>query len=285
MVPRSGVAPTPGARLSNFSVPPNDRVTFRVLYEDADLLVVNKPAKVATQPGLGHEHDALLNGLFARWGNQLQNLGAKRDFGLLHRLDRAASGLVVVGLRASAYDALREAFSSRRVKKLYWAVTRSAPNSPAGVIRKPIEEYKGRRGTRTMKLAKISSHGKPGITAYRTLAESPTAALVECRPVTGRLHQIRVHLDAIGCTILGDDIYGPEGVRSAAPRLALHAHRLVFLHPISGEVVDISSPWPNDLKSLLRKLTLPRPESIKPQGVSQFEDDAVADEEPGVGEA
>lgn len=271
--------------MTTFSVQPNENVTFRVIHEDEDLLVVNKPAHLVTQPGLGHESDSLLNGLFARWGTRLQNLGAKRDFGLLHRLDREASGLVVVGLRANAYDAMREAFSQRRVKKLYWAVTRGAPNRPSGVIRKPIEEYKGRRGTRTMKLAKISTHGKPGITAYRTLAHSLAAALIDCRPVTGRPHQIRLHLDAIGCTILGDDLYGPESARDAAPRLALHAYRLAFTHPVTGDVLDVRSPWPNDLKGLLRKLQLPRPETLQVESPGQLEDDAVADEEPGVGEA
>ncbi|MFG0285138.1 MAG: RluA family pseudouridine synthase [Phycisphaerales bacterium JB039] len=239
----------------NLSVEPNERLTYGVAYEDDVLVVVEKPARRATQPGKGHATDTLLNALFARYGAQLQNLGAARDFGLLHRLDREASGLLVVALTAAAYDALRAQFEERTVGKFYWAVTRRAPAKPEGVINRPIAEVTGR-----MKTAKISPTGKPSVTAYRTLEASDSAALLECRPATGRLHQIRVHLASIGCAILGDTIYAPAAARGVAPRLALHAHRLTFAHPLTGAPVDARCGWPRDLGPLLKRMNLHKPE-------------------------
>ena len=265
----------------NLSISPNERITFKVRHADDGLLVVDRPAGVVTQPGKGHESDTLLNGLFARYGQQLQNLGKARDFGLLHRLDRQTSGLVLIALRTRAYDTLREAFAKRKVRKFYWAVTGRTPNKLAGVIRRPILEEEGDK-----KLARISSAGKPALTAYRVLQTSTVgegaAALIECRPVTGRLHQVRVHLDSIGCPILGDDFYAPRSRVRVAPRLALHAHRLVFTHPASGETVDVHSPWPKDLTPFLRRLGITRPDSDKRR--HEVPGDPVGEEEAGIGE-
>jgi len=277
--------------MATLSIEPNDRVTFKVRYEDQDVMVVGKPAGVVTTPGLGHEADSLLNGLFARMGNRLQNLGKQRDFGLLHRLDRDTSGLVIVALSTGAYDALREAFEQRTVEKYYWAVTRNVPKRAQGVIRRPIAEYEGKTpgDTRVKKLARVSSAGKPALTAYRTLSASNTGALLECRAVTGRLHQVRVHLESIGCPIYGDAFYSRTAPREGAHRLALHAHRLAYSHPITGERVDVSTPWPGDLRGLLKRLRLPRPDlpqesadaSPPRAGVEradEVDDDAVGDE-------
>jgi 23S rRNA pseudouridine1911/1915/1917 synthase len=244
--------------MSTYSVEPNDRVTYKLHHADEDLLVVGKPPHVPTQPGKGHDTDTLLNALFVTYGQQLQNLGAARDFGLLHRLDLEASGLLIVGLRPKSYDALRAQFKERTIKKFYWAVCAKAPKTPTGVIKLPIGERGGQRDT--PKTAFVSSSGKPAVTAYRVLESSEFGALVEARPVTGRLHQLRVHLDAIGSTILGDDFYGPKSLRAAAPRLALHSHRLVFTHPTTGEEMDIRTVWPQDLRKLLLRLKLKRPD-------------------------
>lgn len=257
--------------MTAFSIQPNDEVTFKVHFEDEHLAVVTKPPHVVTQPGLGHEGDSLLNGLFSRWGPRLQKLGQARDFGLLHRLDRETSGVLVVALSAKAYDGLRTSFESREVRKYYWAFVHGTPDPAQGVIRKPIAESAGRtldtpapvrRSGKPgpKKLARISSGGKPAVTAYRTLSTGPLGSLVECRPVTGRLHQVRVHLESIGCPILGDGLYAPRGVAAGSGRLALHSHRIVFTHPITGETVDCDSGWPADLKRLLNRLRLQRPE-------------------------
>ncbi len=259
--------------MARFSIDPNERVTFKVRYEDDDLLVINKPAKLVTAPGLGHEHDSLLNGLFAVYGPKLQNLGRERDFGLLHRLDRDTSGLLLVALRTNAYDTLREIFEQREVAKYYWAVTKAKPKGQSGVIRKPLAEYEGKvRGdNRLKKLSRISNAGKPAITAYRIVESGIMATLLECRAVTGRLHQLRVHLDAINCPILGDEFYAPPSLRAVSPRLALHSHRIVFPHPTTGKRIDISSPWPADLRSLLKKVGLKRPD-LEPVKVVEEEE-------------
>jgi 23S rRNA pseudouridine1911/1915/1917 synthase len=263
------------------SIEPNERVTYKVRYEDEDLIVVDKAARLVTQPGLGHLNDTLMNGLFAAYGAKLQNLGRARDFGLLHRLDRQTSGLLLVALKPHIYDALRAAFENRQIRKYYWAVTARAPKKTGGLIRRPILE-----ATDDKKLAKISPSGKAALTAYRIVQTSTRAALVECRPVTGRLHQIRVHLESIGCPILGDDFYSPKAVASAAPRLALHAHRLVFKHPETGQQVDVQSPWPKDLSPLLRRLLLDKPIATRSaDSAHEIGGDAVGDEEAGIAEA
>ena len=253
------------------SVEPNPRVRFKVLHEDAHVLVVLKPAGLATQPGKGHTDDTLLNGLFAEHGTALQQLGKARDFGLLHRLDRMTSGVLVVALTKDAYDGLRRAFETRSVRKFYWAVTGRAPSKPSGTINRPILEEDGQRKT-----ARVSPRGKPALTAYRVLAAGAIGAIIECRPVTGRLHQVRVHLDSIGCPILGDDEYAPPALRRAAPRLALHAHRIAFDHPVTGAKVDIRTPWPKDLAGVLKRLRLSAPEEVRRGRGGDAED---ADEE------
>jgi 23S rRNA pseudouridine1911/1915/1917 synthase len=145
------------------------------------------------------------------------------------------------------------------------------------VINKPILEGHGRaeyvakdKDEKAKKLAFISPKGKPAITAYRVIAARPAATLLECRAVTGRLHQLRVHLEAIGCPILGDELYARPAVKAAAPRLALHAHRVACDHPITGELLDVGSAWPSDLRGLLRRHKLPRPDI--PEGVAPGED-------------
>ncbi|MBI1190280.1 MAG: RluA family pseudouridine synthase [Tepidisphaera sp.] len=273
--------------MPTLSIEPNDRVTFKVRYQDDHLMLVGKPAGVVTTPGLGHERDSLLNGLFATLGPQLQNLGRQRDFGLLHRLDRDTSGLVIVAKTTAAYDALRALFETRSIEKYYWAVTKGAPRTPKGLIRRPILEYDGKvpGDTRTKKLAKVGASGKPALTAYRVLQANDHSALLECRAVTGRLHQVRVHLESIGCAILGDAFYAPSAARHASSRLALHAHRIAFAHPITGKRVDVHTPWPSDLRSLLKRLKLDRPDlPSHPQHANQPPDDPVGDEEPPVGE-
>lgn len=246
---------------ASLSIEPNERVTFRVRHEDEDVLVVEKRAGLVTQPGVGHQHDTLLNGLFARYGDRLQNVGASRDFGLVHRLDKETSGLIVVALRPRAYEHLREQFASRDVRKFYWALCHKAPKEPDGVIKRPIEEVVTRTGKYTsQKSARLTQAGKPAATAYRVLQANDIGALIEARPVTGRLHQVRVHLASIGCAVLGDEVYGPRAVDHASARLALHAHRLCFTHPVTGKELDFQTGWPNDLKKLVRAMGLRRPD-------------------------
>lgn len=270
--------------MATLSVTPNPNVTYALAYEDEHILVVAKPPRVPTQPGEGHATDTLLNALFATHAQRLQALGKARDFGLLHRLDKDASGLLVIALSKPSYDGLREAFGRHEVRKYYWVLTSRAPAKPVGVIRRPIvEEIKG-----GYKRARVAASGKPAVTAYRVVAQSPRGALLECRTVTGRLHQIRVHLASIGCGVLGDGEYAPKSVGAASPRLALHAHRIVLTHPITGQRIDVQTKWPRDLGPILRRLGLPRPgdapESSRQNG-DQPPDDQVPELEAAIGES
>ncbi|MCC5823282.1 MAG: RluA family pseudouridine synthase [Phycisphaerales bacterium] len=243
------------------NIEPNPRVTFRTLHEDEHLLIVEKMAGTVTVPGVGHQHDTLLNGLYEKWGERLRQLGLARDHGLVHRLDQGTSGVLAVALTHAAYDGLRAAFEQREVRKYYWAVTLKAPREPEGVVRQPIEEVLRRKNRYTSeRIARPSASGKSALTAYRVLQASELGALIEARPVTGRLHQIRVHMDLIGAPVLGDPVYGPHRSRGASKRLALHAHRLSLAHPVTGETLDVRTAFPKDLRGLLKRLELSRPD-------------------------
>lgn len=249
----------------NLSVEPNPNVRLRLVHESDSFVVVDKPFGVATQPGKGNHRSALLNGLFDRYGPRLQNLGESRDFGLLHRLDKEASGLLLVALTKDAYDNLRAQFEKRSLEKRYWALVDGRPAKLAALIRRPIMEVQGREKT-----ARVHSSGLPAATAYRTLASSRDASLLECRIGPGRLHQIRVHLTSIKCPIIGDSRYAPLAVAQRSRRLALHAFLLEFTDPETGERRRAVSPWPNDLKDALRSARLKAPR-IPPESSSTGE--------------
>lgn len=250
-------------------------MTFGIVHQDDEVLVVHKRAGLVTQPGKGHEDDTLLNGLFHQFGTLLQNLGAARDYGLLHRLDRETSGLLIVALRARAYDALRTQFVERKIRKFYWAIVSRAPKQPDGVIDRAIAETdpKSMGEKKLARLAPESRGGKPAQTAFRVLAATDLGALLECRPLSGRLHQVRVHLESINCPILGDGLYGTPQIAAISPRLALHAHRLAFVHPTTGQTIDVRSEFPKDLRGVLRKLKLPVP-SMVTKATTQVDDEA-----------
>ena len=243
------------------TIEPNERVTFGVKHEDDDVLVIEKPPGVVTQPGVGHEHDTVLNGLYARWGSKLQQLGRSRDFGLVHRLDRDTSGLLIVALSVRAYEGFRDAFAQRAIKKYYWAVCHKPPRDTEGVIKRPVIEYVKRRDKYSSeKLARVDRGGKAAVTAYRVLQASELACLIEARAVTGRLHQLRVHLASIGAGLVGDQQYSSRLAAAGHSRAALHAHRLVFEHPASGEKIDVRSGMPKDLRKVMNRLGLDLPE-------------------------
>ncbi|RIK66640.1 MAG: hypothetical protein DCC65_08835 [Planctomycetota bacterium] len=240
-----------------FSVKPNADVPFEVRLAEPGFLVVEKPAGVVTQPGKKHMHDSLLNGLFVEYGNALQNLGEARGWGLLHRLDRETSGLVLVALRTAAYESLLNQFKERKVQKIYWAIVLGHPRPAQGVIQKPIAEVVG-----TRKKAVIARDGLQAITAYKILQSAGNVSLIEARPKTGRLHQIRVHLADMGCPLLGEDTYARDVQLPNVPRLCLHAAGLSFLHPETGHRVRVDSAWPRDLRTTLKRLGLSEPSLV-----------------------
>jgi 23S rRNA pseudouridine1911/1915/1917 synthase len=245
---------------------PNGEIRVAVAHDDDEVLVVIKDRGVVTRPGEGHERDSLLNGVLAlpRYADRLRALGAGRDYGLLHRLDRATSGLVALALTAAAYDRLRDAFASRRVEKTYLAVTRSPPARSRGTVRMRLLE--ARRQDR--KVALVDPRGEEAVTHYETLAIGRDGrAIVRCRIETGRLHQIRAHLAWVGSPLAGDAVYGgarsPDG-RGSAARVAdreilLHAWRLRLpaRARARGRSIDVEAPLPEAWSVLARAIGIP----------------------------
>ncbi len=236
----------------------NADVQFEIVYADDDLLVIGKPSGLVTQPGLGHVKDTLLNGLFARYGHQLRQLGPRRDWGLLHRLDRQTSGLLVVALRPRAYDALREDFEHRRLDKQYLAIVAGRPDPMQGVVQARLKEIQADK-----KKVIISRSGEEAISAYQVVSFSASAALVDVRIKTGRLHQIRAHMMFLGTPVLGDDLYIPEGMSRTkmlkAPRLCLHAWKLGFKHPVANIWREFIQVPPPDFLAVVRRMGLNMP--------------------------
>lgn len=253
---------------------PNPRVPFGIAFEDDDLLIAVKDRGVVTRPGQGHDRDSLMNGLVAREGQRLLDLGERRDYGLLHRLDRATSGLVAVARTPLAYDRLREAFAGRRVEKVYLAVVRPAPPRPAGTVRVRLKETR----RQDHKVAIVDARGEEAITHWKTLATGRDGrAIVACRIETGRLHQIRAHLAWLGSPLASDAVYAgpraPDGrgssARAADREILLHAWRLRFPHPRSGAPLSVDAPPPDawaeetrglgtSLAAILRRADEPR---------------------------
>ena len=219
-------------------------VQVPIVHADADLIVVDKPAGVTVHPGAGRSSGTLLNGLLARFPD-LAGVGDPERPGIVHRLDSGTSGLMAVARTPGAYVSLVDQLSSRTVDRRYLALAWGRFESPEGVVDAPV----GRSGGDRTRMA-VSARGREARTRYRVDHgyEDPLVTLVECRLETGRTHQIRVHLSAIGHPVVGDARYG--GSRPAVPlkRPFLHAWRLGLDHPATGERLEFTSPLPTDLE-------------------------------------
>ena len=234
------------------AVRPNKGVPFHIVHQDGEILVIDKPAGVVTQPGKGHSGDSLLNGLFSRFGNLLHNMGEKRDYGLLHRLDKQTSGLLVVAIRPRAYDELRADFENRMVEKEYLAIVCPRPAKPNGIVQARLREITGE-----YKKVVISPSGQDALSVYRTLSSSGNAALLAVIIKTGRLHQIRAHAKFIGAPLVGDSVYG--SAKSATDRICLHAAKLGFRHPATRQWRHFLAPLPADMLAIAKTLNLSVP--------------------------
>jgi 23S rRNA pseudouridine1911/1915/1917 synthase len=219
-------------------------------YEDEHLLVIEKPAGLVVHPAPGNPDHTLANALIAHCGDAFAGIGGVKRPGIVHRLDKDTSGLMVVAKTELAHRMLTADFAARRIERAYWAVVWGVP--PA---RGEIEGAIGRSPRDRKKMAVVERGGKPAITHYRRLAVFGTkAALLECRLATGRTHQIRVHLAANGFPLIGDPTYGNRSARRIFHRQALHAYLLGFRHPASGAVLSFTSNMPEDMTDLVRRL-------------------------------
>jgi len=216
-----------------------------VVWEDPHLLVVDKPAGLVVHPGAGHATGTLVHGLLA---HEAEGGEDPERPGIVHRLDRDTSGLLVVARSDEAHRALQEAIRTRDVTREYVALVRGRPKSRAGRIEAPI----GRDRRDPTRMSIDSTAPRDAITHFEVTEILPQHALLRVRLETGRTHQIRVHLQAIGLPVAGDPVYGDAGDLELE-RQFLHAGRLAFDHPVTGERVDVSSPLPDDLEDALSK--------------------------------
>jgi 23S rRNA pseudouridine1911/1915/1917 synthase len=226
-----------------------------VVYEDDDLLIVDKPAGLVVHPSPGHADGTLVNALLGRHGASFGGIAGVRRPGIVHRLDRDTSGLLIVARHDAAQASLMAQLKARRVKKTYLALVHGSVAAAVGRIEAPIGRDPGHR----TRMAVVSS-GRPATTGYRVRERFEGWTLLELDLVTGRTHQIRVHLAAIGHPIAGDPVYGtgtsrrgPEGLA----RLFLHAWRLELTSPSSGRLIRAEAPLPADLEQVLGGLRAP----------------------------
>ncbi len=253
--------------------PQAQAIPLDILYEDAELIVIDKPPGLVVHPAPGNPDRTLVNALLAHCGAALTGIGGERRPGIVHRLDKDTSGVMVAAKTQAAHAALVASFAAREIERTYLAVVWGLPEPRSGEIAGNI----GRSPRNRKKMAVLARGGRPARTRYRVLealaaggaagGAAGAASLVECRLLSGRTHQIRVHMAASGHPLLGDPLYGragatrarrlPETAQAALEALgrqALHARTLGFRHPVSGEALRFESEIPLDIKRLIESL-------------------------------
>ena len=226
-----------------------EQIPLEILYEDNDLVVINKPAGLVVHPGAGHRKHTLVNALLNHC-TALSGIGGKERPGIVHRLDKETSGCLVVAKNDPAHWELSRQFAARTVQKIYLALVAGKLRKPTGVI----EENIGRHPVHRQRMSATAVRGRAAKTEYRVVRSSDRASLVECRLHSGRTHQIRVHLHHLGHPVLGDKIYAPR-LAKEFPRQMLHAWKLEFRHPRTQEWKSFEAPLPDDFATAI-KLTI-----------------------------
>ena len=230
-------------------------IPLNVVFEDEHLIVIDKPAGLVVHPAVGNYDGTLVNALLYHCQGQLSGIGGVARPGIVHRIDKDTSGLLVVAKSDVAHEGLARQFEDHTVERAYLALVAGNPMPPSGTVTGSI----GRSNTNRKKMALVSEgRGKHAVTHYATLERFGLAALVECRLETGRTHQVRVHMTSLGNPLLGDPAYGrtptklkPLLAEHKFERQALHAKVLGFVHPVTGEPLRFESPLPADMAGLL----------------------------------
>ncbi|WP_019516547.1 RluA family pseudouridine synthase [Sphingomonas sp. Mn802worker] len=227
-----------------------------VAFEDEHLIVVDKPAGLVVHPAAGNLDGTLVNALLHHCGGSLSGIGGVARPGIVHRIDKDTSGLMVAAKTDRAHEGLAKQFAAHSIDRRYHAIVAGRPMPAAGSVDAPLA-----RSPQNRKKVAIVAGGKRALTHYRTLHSLREAAMVECRLETGRTHQVRVHMASLGHSLLGDPVYGRtkqahKGVLDTLNfrRQALHATRLGFVHPISTATMAFDSPMPADMQELFRRL-------------------------------
>jgi 23S rRNA pseudouridine1911/1915/1917 synthase len=236
------------------------QIPLAIVYEDADLIIVDKPAGLVVHPAAGNLDGTLVNALLHHCAGQLSGIGGVARPGIVHRIDKDTSGLLVVAKTDLAHEGLAKQFATHSIGRRYLAVVAGRPSPPAGRIEGAI----GRHPVHRKKMDIVSpGKGKHAVTHYRTLQPLKDAALVECRLETGRTHQVRVHMASSGHPLLGDPLYGRarashrDILKSLGfGRQALHARSLQLVHPRTQENLAFESPVPSDIQELIEALSV-----------------------------
>jgi 23S rRNA pseudouridine1911/1915/1917 synthase len=231
-----------------------EAIPLKILYEDEDVVAIDKPAGMVVHAGAGCRSGTLVNALLSRF-ESLSGIGGELRPGIVHRLDRFTSGVILVARHDAAHRNLAEQFAERKVEKTYLALVHGDVKPERGRLEKPITRDPVRRIRMTARLG----HGRAALTEYRVLKRFRGFTLLEVRIGTGRTHQIRVHLAGIGHPVAGDKLYGAPVKTEGTPplgRFFLHAHRIRFLKPSTGEPVSVESPLPEELEAWMNGLCI-----------------------------
>jgi 23S rRNA pseudouridine1911/1915/1917 synthase len=237
-------------------------IPLKVVFEDEHLLVVDKPAGLVVHPAAGNRDGTLVNALLHHCGDSLSGIGGVARPGIVHRIDKDTSGLLVVAKTDVAHEGLAKQFAAHSIDRRYLAIVTGVPKSAGGMIDAPLARSTTNRKKIAIVEAKdLGRRGKRAVTHWRRLEVLRDAALVECRLETGRTHQVRVHMASIGHPLLGDPVYGRSGKTSGKllkelgfQRQALHATELGFTHPVTKGKLSFASPMPPDMQELMRAL-------------------------------
>jgi 23S rRNA pseudouridine1911/1915/1917 synthase len=221
-------------------------ILLEILFEDNDLIVINKPPGLVVHPGAGHREHTLVNALLNHCAT-LSGIGGKERPGIVHRLDKETSGCLVVAKNDATHRDLSRQFAARTVEKIYLALVAGKLPKTTGVI----EEKIGRHPVHRQRMSSTTLRGRAAKTDYRVVRSSDRASLVECRLYSGRTHQIRVHLHHLGHPVLGDKVYAPRLAKDL-PRQMLHAWKLGFRHPRTDEWRSFEAPLPDDLAAAIK---------------------------------
>ncbi|MBR4935446.1 MAG: RluA family pseudouridine synthase [Anaerotignum sp.] len=227
-----------------------ENIPLDILYEDADVIVVNKPQGMVVHPAPGHFSGTLVNALMFHCGDELSGINGEKRPGIVHRIDKDTSGVLMIAKNDMAHQSLAAQLAEHSITRKYNAVVYNGFNEDEGTVDQPI----GRNPQDRKKMAVTQKHSRHAVTHYRVIERMEKFTLIEAQLETGRTHQIRVHMTHIGHPLLGDPVYGPKKQPIALEGQALHARVLGFIHPRTGEYMEFEAPLPKHFEALLERL-------------------------------